>query len=264
MSNSQFSTLGIFILLFSVLYFGFDTKPNDHGLIEKSRALKMSTTDVSILKKEAQEQLSDTQKGRIDLLNAQLNNAKDSLQRLEFMKELSGAWYEFGYSSIAGTYAEEIAEIEESDEAWGIAATTYALGIGSSQSEKESRYSKERAMNAFDIAISLNSDALRHQVNKAVTLADHPDEDNPMKGILQLLNLNKEYPENVSILNQLAKFGMKTNQLDKALERLTKALSIEPNNPMSICLMGDVLTKRNETAEAANYITKCNNLRNTN
>lgn len=261
MNSTQKSTIGFFLTLFAVLYFGFDTKPSDHGLIEKSRALKMSTTDVSILKREAQNTLSNTQKGRIEILNAQLNSALDTIERVGYMKELSGAWFEFGYPSVAGSYAEDIANIEDTDEAWGIAATTYALGIGNSNSEKEKKFCKEKAMNAFDIAISLDSKEIRHQINKAVTLADHPDEDNPMKGILQLMDLNKMNPENVAVINQLAKLGMKTNQLDKALERLKTALKLQPENITSICLMAELLTRRNESADAEEYINKCNSLR---
>lgn len=262
MTKAQISTIGIFTLLFAILYFGFSTKPSDHKLIEKSRALKMSTTDVSILKREAVQQLNNVQQGRIDLLNAQLNNATDSLDRIKFLKDLSGAWYEFGFSSIAGTYAEEIAEQEGTDVAWGIAATTYAIGIGKAISEKDSKYCKERAMAAFDMAISLEEgDAVVHKLNKAVTLADHPDEDNPMKGILQLLDLNKQHPDNVPVLNQLAKLGMRTNQLDKALDRLTRALNLDSENVLSNCLMADLLSKRNESAKAEEYINKCNSLK---
>ena len=260
MTISQKSTIGIFLLLFVVLYFGFDTKPKDHGQIEKSRALKMSTTDVSILKKEAKEVLTNVQKGKIDLINAQLASAPDTIQKIQFMKELSGAWYEFGFPSIAGNYAEKIAEVENTDDAWGIAATTYSIGIGRSRTEKESAFCKEKAMKAFDIAISLDSENIRHQINKAVTLADHPDADNPMKGILQLLDLNKSYPENVSVLNQLAKLGMKTNQWDKALERLKKALSLQPENITSNCLMAEVLLNSNQSADAEKYKIKCESL----
>lgn len=262
MNSTQKSTIGFFLILFAVLYFGFDTKPSDHKLIEKSRALKMSSTDVSILKREAADKLSNAQISRIEILNAQLKSATDTLDKVSFMKELSGAWYEFGHPAIAGSYAEEIATIEDTDDAWGITATTYAIGIGSSDSEKERKFCKEKAMAAFDMAISLDSDEIRHQINKAVTLADHPDEDNPMKGILQLLDLNKRYPDNVSVINQLAKLGMETNQLDKALERLEKALQLEPNNLTSNCLMADLLTRRNESAIAEEYINKCKSLSN--
>jgi len=260
MNKNQKATIGIFLALFAVLYFGFDTKPSGHGQIEKSRALKMSTTDVSILKREAFGKLTGVEQGKIELLRAQLVNAQDSIQKLSFLKELSGAWYEFGFASIAGDFAEQVAEITNSDESWGIAATTYFRGIGDSQSDKEKKFCKERAMNAFDIAISLNSDRIIHQVNKAVTLAEHPDEDNPMKGILQLLDLNKKYPDNVSVLNQLARLGLKTNQIDKALERLKKALSLQPENLTSNCLMAEVLSKSNKSAEAEEYKIRCQNL----
>lgn len=262
MTKIQKVTIGTFLALFAVLYFGLDTKPSGHSEIEKSRALKMTTTDVSILKREAFGKLTDVQKGKVELLQAQLANVQDSIQNISFLKELSGAWYEFGFLSIAGDYAEQVADIENTDEAWGIAATTYSIGIGKSQSEKEGQFCKEKAMNAFDVAISLDDNRVIHQVNKAVTLAEHPDSDNPMKGILQLLDLNKRFPDNVSVLNQLARLGLKTNQIDKARERLKKALSLQPENLTANCLMAEVLSRSNESAEAEKYKIRCQNLMN--
>ena len=264
MSRPQISTVAVFTLLFALLYFGFDTKPSGQKLVEKSRALKMSTTDISILRKEAFDALSAPERSKIELLNAQLNAAIDTAQSINILKELSGVWYEFGYSSMAGHYAEQVAEYENSDDAWGIAATTYALGIGKANSEKEKSYSKERAIKAFEVAISMNPDQIRHQVNRAVTLADYPDPDNPMKGIQLLLSLNKENPDNVSIINQLAKFGMKTNQLEKAKERLEQALLLEPNNVFTNCLMSDLYSKLNNSQQATFYAEQCYRLRNTN
>jgi len=263
MNRKQLSTIGLFSILFAILYFGFDTKPKKLELIEKSRALKMNATDVSILRKEAFEQIGKSDKGKIQLLSAQLENAQDTTEQVFFLKELSGAWYKFGYPSIAGHYAEQVAEVENTDEAWGIAATTYVYGIGGPQSEKEKKFCKERAMNAFEVAISLDPDDLKHQINRAVLLADHPDEDNPMKGIQLMLELNKNHPQNVSVLNHLAKFGMQTNQLDKALGRLQKVLGLEPENARANCLMAELLQRKNDLASAEVYLNKCNTLRNT-
>ena len=264
MSRPQISTITIFSLILALLYFGFDTKPSSQKLVEKSRALKMSSTDISILRKEAFEALNSAEKSRIELLNAQLDATQDSVNTISLLKELSGAWYELGYSSMAGYYAEKVAEYEDNDDAWGIAATTYALGIGKAKSDKERNYSKEQAMKAFEVAISMNPNQVRHQVNRAVTLADYPDQDNPMKGIQLMLSLNRENPDNVSIINQLAKFGMKTNQMDKAKGRLEKALELEPNNTFSNCLMSELLVKMGDNQQASAYAERCNRLRNSN
>jgi tetratricopeptide (TPR) repeat protein len=264
LSKEQLSVIAVFSLLFTILYFGFDTKPKAHELIEKSRSLKSSSTDISILKKEAYGILDKSEQGRIDVLNAQMESAQDSTSIIVYTKELSGAWYQFGNATISGHYAERVAEMENNPDAWGIAATTYALGINMAKSEKEKGFCKERALKAFEVAISLAPREVRHQLNRAVTLAEHPDQNNPMKGIQLMLELNKSFPDNVSVLNQLAKFGMETNQLDKALERLSKAISIDPENELSNCLMAELQSRRNDQEAAEYYLNKCNNLRNTN
>ena len=262
MSKEQLSIIGIFTILFAVLYFGFDTKPSEFELLEKSRALNMSSTDISILRKEAFDEIGKSERGRIELLMAQLNNAIDTVDRIETLKSLSGAWFEFGRYAIAGHYAELVAEINESDETWGITGTTYAFGIGKSITDKENKFCFEGAINAFDNAISLNPSVIRHQVNKAITFIEHPLPDNPMKGIQLLLDLNNNEPDNVLVLNQLAKFGIQTNQLEKAETRLKKALTLHPENAESNCLMADLLERRNEKSAAKVYRDKCLQLTN--
>lgn len=37
----------------------------------------------------------------------------DTLKKLEILKSLSGTWYDMGYPSIAGSYAEDIAVIQK-------------------------------------------------------------------------------------------------------------------------------------------------------
>jgi len=87
---------------------------------------------------------------------------------------------------------------------------------------------------------------------------DHPDQ-NPMQGIQMLLKLNENYPENVQVLNQLARLGIRTNQFEKAIQRLQKALTLEPNNNTSICLIAQAYERSGQTALAKEFQDKCKN-----
>ena len=78
-----------------------------------------------------------------------------------------------------------------------------------------------------------------------------------MQGIQMLLKMNKEEPENTSVLLTLARFGMQTNQFEKAEGRLLKVLTLEPENKTANCMMLDVLTKLGKVASAGPYQAKC-------
>jgi Flp pilus assembly protein TadD len=55
--------------------------------------------------------------------------------------------------------------------------------------------------------------------------------------------------------------GLRSNQLDKARERLEKALILEPNNQRAVCLLGDVLEQMGDMY-AEKYQKQCELLTN--
>ncbi|MEL6943875.1 MAG: hypothetical protein AAFO82_14530, partial [Bacteroidota bacterium] len=80
---------------------------------------------------------------------------------------------------------------------------------------------------------------------------------NPMMGIQMLLNLNQENPENVLVLMTLARQAIRTNQLEKASERLLKVLEVEKENQEAACLLVDVYTQLEKSNEIQTYKDIC-------
>jgi Tfp pilus assembly protein PilF len=78
-----------------------------------------------------------------------------------------------------------------------------------------------------------------------------------MKGIQLLLELNNKHPESVQVLYHLARFGMQTGQNEKALARIEKGLSIDPNNEKLICLAAKAYQAVNLQEKFAFYDALC-------
>lgn len=257
MNKSHYLTIGVFSVLFLILYFGFDTKPHDILLAEKSRANLIETTNIQNLLTVAREELRADQMGIIDAMNMRLELATTDSAKVEEYKNLSSSWYQNEFYGIAGYYAEEIAKINEDELSWSIAGTTYATGIKESTDQKVKDFCTQRARKAFENAISINPSNLNHKINLAVSFAEQPLQDNPMKGILMLIDLNKKYPENVSVLFQLARLGIQTGQYSKAVERIETALKIEPSNQRIICLAVEAYEKNGNIDKAEEYRQQC-------
>jgi tetratricopeptide (TPR) repeat protein len=257
MNKHQSYSLLAFSLLFLLLLFGFATKPKTLLQQEKERSLNLQSTDVSIIRDEAMAKLSGDERSMIQILQSKESQAEDTLARIEVLKDLSRTWYQNGQYALAGHYAEQIALLNNSGDSWGIAGTTYAIGIKGSTSEKEQRYCRDKAVEALESAISIDPDKIDHQLNRAIVLAEHPDSDNPMKGILILIELNKKFPENVPVMNNLAKFALQTNQLDKAIGRLTTALALDPDNKTTICLLAEAYEKVGDMTQSKVYKSLC-------
>lgn len=261
MNKSQIIVLIGATVLFFILYFGFGIIPPKQKSLEKSRTLNIEATSISNLIKDATPKLDKDKQSLIDAMNLDLQNSgTDTMKRVVVLRSLSGMWYDFGFPSIAGNYAEEIASIQKSEDAWSITGTTYALCVKqSTEDAKVKEFCSKRAVKAFEKAISLAPNNIEHRINLAICFVDNADKDNPMQGILMLRDLNSKYPENVAVLNQLGKLALQTNQIEKALERLESAIKLEPNNNITICLLATAYSNAGNQAKADEFKNKCVN-----
>ena len=257
MSKSQLLTILTFVGLFFLLLFGFNTKPQKLIKEEKERSLNLQATDIAIIRNEALENLSGDERSTIQILQSKIGNEPFDSTSLEPLKDLSGAWYKFGSLALAGYYAEQVAIVDESAQSWGIAGTTYALGVNRSKLDKEKSFCLQKALQSLENAISLDPNEIDYQTNRAVLLTEHPPKDNPMQGILILRELNKNFPKNVPVMNNLARFALQTNQLDKALERLNTALALDPTNKTTNCLLVQVYAQMGDKASEEKFKVLC-------
>lgn len=259
MTKLQYGYLAGSVILFMILYFGCDTKAPGHEKIETNRELSTETVNVQSLIKSAQSSLSASSMSAIGLIEEELSGLSetDTSRRIELLKQLSGRWYEAAHPGIAGHYAEEIALLENNESAWSIAGTTYAICVQRSDADDVRSFCSNRAAKAFQHAISFAPDNVSHQVNLALTYTENPPADEPMKGVLMLRDLQTKFPENVTILNSLANLALKTNQFDRALQRLKQAEALEPDNPATLCMLSKAYEGMGDQENAALYQQKC-------
>lgn len=257
LSKTQIITLCLFALGLLILMFGFRTKPNELLEREKTRSMNLQATNVTILKQEAVSLLSGDQKSRIQITEAQLSEATNVDQKADLHKQLSAVWYGANQLGIAGFHAEEVAKLLETGEAWSIAGTTYGLCIQRTEKDKEKKYCLEKSLQALENAISLDPEEVSYQLNRAVILTENPPAENPMQGVQLMLGLNKKFPKNVTITNNIAKFALQTNQLEKAEQRLLGALEIEPNNKRTNCLLAQLYSMKGMNDKASEYKKIC-------
>ena len=262
MTKLQYAVLASATILFVILYFVFDTKPPRQALVEKSRALQAQDINIDALSNQALDDLDAQAKAKISGLSQALDTVLTEEGKIPLLKELSGAWYAVGQPALAGNFAEQVATLENTAESWGIAVTTFSLCIQRSTDEKLRSYCTKQAVTAYENAISLAPNDVNQRVNLALTYTANPPEDNPMKGILLLRELNSQYPENVTVINNLARLAIQTGQFDRAIQRLEQAISLEADNLNSVCLLAQAYEGKGDQANAETFAQKCQELRN--
>jgi cytochrome c-type biogenesis protein CcmH/NrfG len=242
-------------LLLLLMYFGFSIKSKQSKQAEQSRSLVAEVLSEDNVIRSAKERLDDAQLKRVEQMEQRLR--ADEVPSVDILKELASFWYSNGFPGASGVYAEKIAEIQKDASSWSICGTTYVLAIQNEADEKLRQFSAGRSRKAFEKAISLEPDNLTHRVNLALSFVEMPPEDNPMKGILMLRELNEANPENVTVLFNLARLAVKTGQFDRASERLEQALQLEPDNRVLNCLAAEVFATLGKEEKAQQALIKC-------
>ena len=240
MNKQQIIVVTSAIALFFMLYFGCETKSKEQKAITQSRALTVEALDIKAHISETFDKLGAEQKATIQSLSQKAESKDPSL-----LKQISAAWHNAGHDEIAASFAEQVAEIEKTEDAWSIAGANYYLAIQESQDEAVRNFATQHAVSAFQNAASLNPTNIEHKINLALCYTENPPQENPMKGTLLLLDLEKQNSGNVPVNIQLARLGIKTGQFEKAIVRLEKILLKEPENKRAVCLIADAYEKSN-------------------
>lgn len=257
MGKKQYLAIAVSIILVILLYFGVDTIPPKQKEIEKSRSLQIEVTGTQNIIDQALKEIGDDKVSVIEALNLEVEKSEGDTAKVKNIKVLASAWYELGHPAVSAIYAENIAKIENTEPAWSIAGTTYMIGARASTDEKIKNFCSKRALQAFEMAISLDGEKIEPKINQALVYTDNPDKDNPMKGILMLRELAERYPKNTSVLNQLGALALKTGQIEKALERLLSSYSIEPENKNTLCLLAEAYEMAGDNNKAETFRQKC-------
>jgi tetratricopeptide (TPR) repeat protein len=263
MNRNQWLAVGGSILLFLLIYFVLDTRPPEQESGPRPAAGAMQATSAEVLIREAAKDLTQGQILELEILEERLaESEEDPEAKVEVLKGLSSRWYAFGKPSIAGHYARRVAEEVQNAEAWGIAGSTFSIGLQKAEEEKELKYCRQNAVTCFENAISLDPDEVSYRLNLALVYTEQPLVDDPMRGILMLRELNQNYPENVPVLNNLGRLGIQTGQIERALERLERSYELDPENPVTVCLLAQAYQAGGSEDKAGLFADKCRDLRN--
>lgn len=258
MGKAQWILLSIGVVVVAFIYMGMDTRPPEAYDYDSSRSFQMQRTSASNLVREKLPELDQQVQLRIRSINASIENSTNRPDSIERLKELSGAWYEQGEPVLAGHYAERVAELEGTAPSWSMAGTTFALALHKDEvNSKERMFAADQARNAFENAITLDPQNVNHRINLALTYVQAPLEDQPMKGVQMLLELNRKYPEDAGVLYQLGRLAIQTGQYERAIERLERVLELNPNRKNAHCLLAEAYASTQQPEKAERSQQQC-------
>lgn len=244
--------IGGFILI-QIFYFGFDTVQLDkEGEVAGGDEVAMDHAWDDHLD-EALAELSDEDR---DTINAWMSRAEE--QDVVARKQLASFWVSKSEWELGGHYLEEIAKSSPTTENLSTAARTYATGAQQMEDELHRTFLRQKALSLYDQAVEEGA-GFQVELDKTLFLIKMPDDQNPMQGVLALVDLSKKYPQEPEVFVQLGRFSIQTGQWDKALERLLQAYELEPDRKETNCLLSSVYKEMGDADKSAEFSRRCEN-----
>jgi tetratricopeptide (TPR) repeat protein len=163
----------------------------------------------------------------IEQLEKAFKEAGSDADKEVALQSLASKWDDLNKWSPLGFTREEIAKIQQTAKAWLAAGDAYREAYTNLQDTLIVKALQGYAMGAYQQALDLEPSNLEAKTGLGSALVSGSN--NPMAGITLLQEVVKADPDHVEANKSLGLFSMQSRQFDKAIERFTKVISLQPD-----------------------------------
>ncbi len=171
----------------------------------------------------------------INDLEGQLKNANTDADKLSLQKKLAKQWDDDNQPAPAAFYYQAAARKENSFDDWLIAGQRFNDAYKGTQDTSVQPAFVQNAIESFKNAVKLKPENLDAKTGLGVAYVNQtssgiadPDGGSPMQGIMLLLDVVKQDPNNRSANLNLGLFAMKSGQFEKAVARFKNMIAQKP------------------------------------
>ena len=187
------------------------------------------------------QQLSPEQSTRLSLLENSITRGDVKEQQLRVYHQLSHFWkdtvrifYPYAW------YEAEAARLENSEKTLTFAAHLFLNNLQQDENPRLRQWSALQAKDLFERSLKLNPENDSTKIGLGATYLFGGISEMPMEGLKWLREVEQKDCTNAYAQMVLAKGSIMSGQLDKALDRLLKVNSLEPDNLDAILMLADL------------------------
>lgn len=238
-------------LLLSVLIFFAPSQINPKG--EKpAPAAKTGETDSTGLDPEAllasaQAALDSTGKANLARLTKDLKASEDESDTA-LMRQIGLLWDQNGIAAASAIWFERRAKVAPAEQTYLEAAYRYFDAFRMAGDSGLRSMLVAKAIASYTKVLDFNPENLNAKTDLGACYADGTSE--PMKGIMMLREVVEKDPNHEMAQYNLGMLSVKSGQLDKAIDRFNKVLSINPERHEVHYYLGQVLLQKGDTTAA--------------
>jgi tetratricopeptide (TPR) repeat protein len=169
---------------------------------------------------------------RINDLEGQLKNASGDADKLSIQKQLAKQWDDDNQPAPSAFYYQAVASKENTFENWLAAGSHFNDAYKTTQDTSVQPAFVENAIDAYKNAVKLKPADLDAKTGLGIAYVNQtslgiadPNGGSPMQGIMVLLDVVKQDPNNRNANLNLGLFAMKSGQFEKAVARFKTVIA---------------------------------------
>lgn len=238
-----------------------------HTNAPMAKAKKVTNITVEMVSAAAKVAIGGSLASQITDLEKQLKASNDENSKLALQKQLAKKWDDVNQQAPAAFYYLEIAKKENSFNNWVEAGRHFNEAFKFTQDTVVQPFFVVNALAAYKNAVKLNSTSLDAKTGLGIAFVNQTslgmadaDGGSPMQGIMMLLDVVKQDPNNINANLSLGMFAMKSGQYDKAVLRFKTIIAQRPNDVESYFYMAESYKQLGMKKEALAAYQKCKEL----
>jgi lipopolysaccharide biosynthesis regulator YciM len=178
----------------------------------------------------------------------------DKFLQAKNFDSLSIIWNKLKRPDLAAYYAEELAKEKNKAEYWFTAANRYYYSVQFTQDKSEIPVLYQSAMRCYNKGLELDPSNVDAKIMLASCFVEGTQD--PMEGVSRLREIEKTDSNNVKLQLTFAFFSVKSQQMDKAINRFKKVLQIDSNYIEAYLHLADAYEQRGETEKTIRMLEK--------
>ena len=246
------------ILLLVVLYFFGRTVPSQKNEVNRpSAAATTPKFDISVALATAKNKLSAPQQAYINSLESAVVRGDVKNQQIHVYHQMASFWKDSVPTFEPYLfYTAEASKLENSEKSLTFAAQLFLDNLRGMAEPSTKTWMAEQSKELFERALKLNpsNDSAKIGIGSTYIFGS-PAEDPQqlMQGIQQILEVARRDSTNMYAQLMLGIGGVVSGQFDKAIERLLKVVSYEPNNMEAILTLAEAYERKGDKLNATKW-----------
>ena len=249
MRGKQITLLLATLLIVSILfYLGYQTSTVKQAVgVAKSE----SAFNFQSYLEQSKNKIPSSLRDRINLLE---KNKSDQANLIN----LSRVWDSLKFPFIAAQYLFDIAEAQPNEQNWQVAGSKLYEVASVTKDSSMQMMAASNAKNSFEKVLLINPENL--DAKNALGILYIQVNNDIMKGVQILKEVVAKDSNNLQAIFSLGMLSIQSGQLDKAIVRFEKLISLQPFNPEYYYYLADVYTKAGQKNKAIKTYETCKSL----